>query len=100
MSLNKRAQDRVAGDFPGALPAPSALGTPLSRPRTVTTRGLMSVPANLPADRRWTPSELPGNGTDAPAAMQQVYDRDPFRLREEPGGDDRWPPEQDGSVTS
>jgi hypothetical protein len=62
--LYKLAQDRVAGDFPGALPAPSALGTPLSRPRTVTTGGLMSVPADLPAYRRRTPSELPGNGTD------------------------------------
>lgn len=48
MSLNKRAQDRVAGDFPGALPAPSALGTPLSRPRTVTTRGHISVPGESP----------------------------------------------------
>jgi hypothetical protein len=96
--LYKLAQDGVAGDFSGALPAPSALGTPLSRPRTVTTRGLMGVAANLPADRRWTPSELPGNGADAPAGMQQVCDRDPFRLREEPGGDDRRPPVRDGSV--
>jgi hypothetical protein len=54
----------------------------------------MDVPADVPADSRRTPPELPGSGTDAAPSVQEVCDRDPFRLGEKAG----WPLMGDRSV--
>jgi len=98
MFAHELPQLRVFSDPPGPLPAPSALGTALSRPRTVVARGFVNVPADLPAHRRRTTPELPGDGTDAAPGMQEVRDRDPFRLGEKPSGDHDRPLMRDGSV--
>lgn len=69
--MHELPQLHVAGDPPGPLTAPPKLGTALSRPRTLVARGLMNVPADPPADSRWTTPQLQGIGTDAAPGMQQ-----------------------------
>lgn len=55
-------------------------------------------PAELPAHGQWTPPEPHCNRTDAAPGMQQVRDRNPFRLREKSGGDHGRPLMGNGSV--
>lgn len=58
----------------------------------------MIVPADLPAHGRWIARQLHGNGSDAATGLQEVRDRDPFGLREKPGGDHGRLLTGDGSV--
>ena len=73
--------------------APSADGSYLKLPE-----GFVYVPANLSAHGRRATPEIQGHGTDVAPGMQEVRDRDPFRLGEKPGGDRGRPLMGNGSV--